>query len=555
MKLKKALLSLLLVVGMILSLAACTQQAATETESQPAPESTTASETEIVAESQALAESQESGGIVYPLTGDDLELTMWISMYFGSPIEEHSVMLEAEKLTGVHFEFIETNPGAESEQFNLLIAGGDWTDLISTLVSKYVGGASAAIDEGVVYDLTPYLPEMAPDYYALLTSPEYEKQYKDMLDDQGRQAGFNVINSDTSIVQSGVYMRQDWLDELGLDVPETIDEVHDVMVAFKDAYGCTDSFFMENTSTYPELAHAYGVSGYSMSNTGGTGSHFFQVDGVMKSSLIEDGFLRYLKTLNTWKDEGLVNSDYMSYIEGGHDDWQRFATDITGRFTLGLPMMDSLKEVATDPDYALVAVPDMVENKGDTLHFAEGYSGTGSFSVTTNCDNLEVALNWLNFWSTEKGIELANWGVEGYTFNYNEEGQARYTDLIMNNEELSIDFAVQTYTLAQLPTLWYTDKSFYYLSDAQNSAMAAWGSNKDDSYTLPGSITFTTAESELVGSKLTDIETYASENVVRFILGEKSFDEWDAFVAELKKLGIDEVLGAYQAALDRYNNR
>ena len=47
--------------------------------------------------------------------------------------------------------------------------------------------------------------------------------------------------------------------------------------------------------------------------------------------------------------------------------------------------------------------------------------------------------------------------------------------------------------------------------------------------------------------------TYASENAAAFINGTRSLDEWDAFVEQVKSIGLTDVLDTYQAALDRYN--
>ena len=62
----------------------------------------------------------------------------------------------------------------------------------------------------------------------------------------------------------------------------------------------------------------------------------------------------------------------------------------------------------------------------------------------------------------------------------------------------------------------------------------------------------TTEESDLITNKYIDIETFAQENIMRFILGTQSMEDWDGFVAQMRSLGMDEVLAAKQAAYDRY---
>ena len=42
---------------------------------------------------------------------------------------------------------------------------------------------------------------------------------------------------------------------------------------------------------------------------------------------------------------------------------------------------------------------------------------------------------------------------------------------------------------------------------------------------------------------------------VRFIMGLEPIENYDNFVEQLKLLGIEEAIGAYQAAYDRYMAR
>lgn len=56
-------------------------------------------------------------------------------------------------------------------------------------------------------------------------------------------------------------------------------------------------------------------------------------------------------------------------------------------------------------------------------------------------------------------------------------------------------------------------------------------------------------------TKMTEIETYANEMRIKFIMGETSLDEFDAYVQQIEAMGLEDVLAIQQAALDRYNAR
>lgn len=52
----------------------------------------------------------------------------------------------------------------------------------------------------------------------------------------------------------------------------------------------------------------------------------------------------------------------------------------------------------------------------------------------------------------------------------------------------------------------------------------------------------------------TDIAKYANEMSDKFITGTISFEQWDEYVKEIKKLGLDEYMKIQNAAYERYKN-
>ena len=45
---------------------------------------------------------------------------------------------------------------------------------------------------------------------------------------------------------------------------------------------------------------------------------------------------------------------------------------------------------------------------------------------------------------------------------------------------------------------------------------------------------------------------YANEMIIKFISGEEPLDNWDQFIAQLRRLGLDEIIAAKQSMYDRY---
>lgn len=225
-----------LALAMLLNLMACTSTDSTKTQS-PASGSAAFSESSAVAPEQTEAAAPNgSGEITYPLKnadGSQVNMSAWISIKWGAPYVDHPVINELEKITGVHIDWNETNPDAQAESFNLMIAGGDWPDLIPGLGRIYSGGLNSALNDGVIVDLRSYVETACPHFYSYFTNPDYEIQAKAMLDDEGRLGAVTPINNLKSDYIEGTVIRKDWLDKLGLQEPHTIDEVHNVLTAFK----------------------------------------------------------------------------------------------------------------------------------------------------------------------------------------------------------------------------------------------------------------------------------------------------------------------------------
>ena len=61
----------------------------------------------------------------------------------------------------------------------------------------------------------------------------------------------------------------------------------------------------------------------------------------------------------------------------------------------------------------------------------------------------------------------------------------------------------------------------------------------------------TADEADRTTEILSDLDTYSQELLTKLILGQKSLDDWDSYMADLKRLGLDELIGIYQARYDR----
>jgi len=69
-----------------------------------------------------------------------------------------------------------------------------------------------------------------------------------------------------------------------------------------------------------------------------------------------------------------------------------------------------------------------------------------------------------------------------------------------------------------------------------------------------GSFSYTTEEAERLAEVSNDIDTYINTTVANWIAGTESIEDgWNAYVAKINELGLEEYIAIYQAAYDRYS--
>jgi putative aldouronate transport system substrate-binding protein len=69
---------------------------------------------------------------------------------------------------------------------------------------------------------------------------------------------------------------------------------------------------------------------------------------------------------------------------------------------------------------------------------------------------------------------------------------------------------------------------------------------------MPDNISHTSEESRELANIMTDINTYRDEMTLKFIVGQEPIENFDNFVATIKKMNIDKAIEIKTAALSRY---
>lgn len=552
----KKLLALLLCLTLMLALmAGCAgESAAPETQAPASQEPVQAESAPPAAAEQpqpeAPAEPVSALPDSYPMIADhDVTINLWYawpppldSSGYSDPSEFPFYQALSQR-TGVDFEFTIVGMAVASEQFNLMVASETLPDVI-TEPNRYDGSSDAALDEGVYYDITDLIEENAPDYYELANRPE---NFRDCYSDTGRIGGFWEIAEEEFPPNSGLFIRQDMLEAVGMTAPETYDELHDVLAAIKDRYGAESPYWL-----------GYDLFGTSLSGGMGVGNGFINRDGKAEHTVLTDGFKDYISLLKNWYDEGLIYGDFYSLLDNSvESDAARLRLVNTDNVAVWYSWCEDIIHYSPEnPDYAYAAITDPVMVKGEVNHLAGGIdirinnTSGWTLSGTIGRDKAALICQLANYLYTDEGALLANWGIEGESFEYDDSGEPMWTDVVMNNPKLMTNVAIGVYAVFRGANRVDLAKFNQNARTIYKEYCDIW-SVQDNAWNMPN-LSMTSQEQERYSSINADIDTMMDENLVRFVLGDRPLSELDAFIEELRSLGLDEMVSIEQAAFDRY---
>ena len=582
MKKMKKLLALLLALSLLAGCGAATSSVASAPEEPPAsvaaeqpaeetpaeqpaeiPEETSAEE--VSAAEPPAEEVQEPEGFVpveysFPLVEETETLTYFatISPNNASFMEDYSTnesVKALEELTGVHIDYSCYIPENAQTQFNLQAAAGTLPDIILGATEYYTGGMDTAVEDEILINLADYL-DLAPNYSQILDlTPDMRSS---LTTEAGNLIGFYAY-SDPAIatpVSASMMIRGDWLEQVGMEAPSTYDELHDVLVAFKEQIGV--EYPMLVTSYLDDMggsfASGFDIKAFFMTSPG-IQVPFYVVDGQVKCAIVEEAFVDYIKMIQDMVAEGLVDPNVESYSnEMSYQD--KVLAGETGVFWgFGIRDMETLN---SQMDGYLVAVPAMRKTEDQTLHFTSSasYEVRSAVSLSANCSNVELACKWLDAHYTEEISMMAMYGVEGVSYEM-VDGKPAYTEMMLNPEEegMTLNTQKSLYCLAEADNIYYksinTDLDNY--SEAQIEALELVNSgNMDDEYVYPSGASMTTEESETYNALIADLSTYMAEHVLKFVVGVEPMSDYQAFIDTLFEMGMQDAIDIKQAAYDRY---
>lgn len=494
----------------------------------------------------------------YPLKTDDT-LTLWMRHHVGAQVSgfpdysKYPRLAEMEKQTGIKLDITYADNGQEEEEFNMLIASGDLPDMIYYDWMNITGGVDEAIRSGYITALNDLLADYAPNYRDFLNKkPEYAKMART---DSGNYYMFNGypekdqddVNAVDRTVTCGFVLRKDWLDELGLEAPETIDEWHYVLTEIKQKKGIEGPLVLNFSDeyAYQDLIGAFG-----------TIPGFYQEDGKVVYGRVQPQYRSFLEEMHKWYREGLLDEAVMSTSDDIATKKMIDGSSGACFSWVGAGIEKWLDEgKKLNPEYDLIGVKPPTLNKGETSKFGNYFLAFNHMGVAISAasDKKELATKFMDYGYSDKGAILCNYGIEGVSYEMKDgvptykmppEGMTR-TDFLTLNSFVTGSWPYKVLT---------NENEYFYSLPQQFQAVDEFKKTEYYNYIMPP-ITHTVDEAEEVSRLERLTSDYANEMMKKFILGKEPLDNFDAYVERLKQLGIDRLTELKQNALQRYNRR
>lgn len=458
-----------------------------------------------------------------------------------------------------------------SSQLSLLLSTDSLPDLIvganlgKTDVNKY--GA-----EGYFLNIAEY-SDVMPNMQATMEENPLWAAYQ--KDESGAIYGLSRCFPSRIGLATGLstFINTEWLANVGMDVPETVDELYDVLVAFKeqDANGNGDASDEIPLGVQMDIGRGGRFEWMMMSAFGifNNNSDFCaDENGTVTFVKMKDNYKAYLKYLHKLYEEGLMEPS--TFILTDEERIDKTSNDLYGVFSdyAGLVTAIGGQEGEGNPYEKYAYIPALTSDYNDKLVFTMGNCGYAEGSrtyISADTDYAEEICKMIDFFLSEEGTLVADYGKEGVTFEYVEDAFGNQVPSYINGYTIETVRWDEAFKLIRtsvensfvenadddtLDKMIYEDATYTYTQQA-----AVEKALRDvDELTEPfPDLTFPSDVASTFSVLREDLRNIVKSYKSQFILGEKDIDaSWDQYLSDLEKAGVERFVSIAQDAYDSY---
>lgn len=470
----------------------------------------------------------------------------------------------------------ETMVDSLSEQVSIRITGNELPDAFNGVgFSNY--DLSRYGRSGTFLDLSPYITEeIMPNLYAILEANPDIKAAITQEDGgiyglpSGEMMGTAAVGADEEYsiyaVPQFSMINKRWLDELGMDIPTTLDELEAVLIAFEEndmaskVYGADPGSTIPLSCGFDQWCWGQNIfySGFGFTNFNSDICYDLALnsDGEVYFQCVDDNYRDALTYFHDWYADGLIDIEMFSqtdtqYISKCSQGW------------VGVATWWYIEELMGDYADDYVYLPPLSGPEGCNVNImTAGNSVTsGNLCITRACESPINLLKFFDQWYEPENVMQLQYGPIGQYFTGQDENGMW---LSITDEEAQAEYGMSAGELkGQLevtgPKLilseYYTNT--FYMEDRAverlNNLVETWLPYVQDTAYYPVNVVFTQEELDTIDIYKQDFVSQVSEYEAGWLKdGGPTDEEWEAYKSFLDDCGMQELLEVYQTAYDRY---
>lgn len=366
--------------------------------------------------------------------GGEAEKTITVSVFDRGNVPASEGTYENNRWTkfinensGVNVKWVPIPRNEAKQKFSMLVAAGEAPDLICDYDASLF---SAFIKQGVLQSVDEPIEKYSTAYKKYL---EENPELNDFITFDGKKYLITSKRSQDSVLNHGVWIRQDWLDKLNLKMPETDEELLNVARAFRD--GDPDGNGVNDTTAMAVINwHEIFPSMYQSSKL------WYNEGGTLKFGRTLDRYADALGYMKTLYDEGLIDKEFITDNDNSRQT-QLWTTGKSGILTQTWRSTMSKELLLNDPDAKPVPLKPVSTKYGTNSFWKEAAPGY-YVGFNKNLKDTESAMKFID-WMIDKGWFNIKFGNEGEHYNLVDGvpqiiDQAKFT----NEVEYALDYAI-----------------------------------------------------------------------------------------------------------------
>lgn len=481
----------------------------------------------------------------YPIVNEPTTISVMLitnSNYSYMPINEMEAIKDLEELTGVHVEWEIVNDTDKETKINLAFASDDYPDVI---MGNMGGGIiqEYGVEQGYLIPLDEGIEQYMPNYTSRRDAASSDPNVYLVANDGKTYAIGRLQGTGERQASNSFYIKKSWLDAVGMEMPKTLDDMVEVLKAFKtqdpNGNGQADEVPFEfSINASGNMISLFGLFGLPVVDL--NTMIYLDDDGQVQSGADSQNFRDCMEWMHMLYTEELLDLEVLSQDENTTN--AKIGEGNVGLFSgwrkLGMPWSDWADDME-------LWVPSADSS------FARGSEVPAPYAVVTNKnEDLGVTLRWFDAMMDTLMQERLYHGEEGSEWNYNEDGMMVTIEGV---EVPSVMPRLDTNGLYYCPG--YMTEELWVAGEFRIERRLAGqlydeaGIMQKYSNNLMSLAKFTEEQLEEKALISTELNTAISENIANFITNGVSDAAWEEYVSLLDEIGMDEFVQIYRDAM------